>query len=113
MNQKVAIITGGSSGIGRATALAKDGVGRIDQWMTVIVVPRIKTAKPRIILGLIMSAAMATVLSFVLTISYVGLAPDFLSIWLHRLEISLLVGPPIALLLLPVVMKLVGKILKS
>ncbi len=81
--------------------------------MMVTVVPRIKTAKPRIILGLIMSTTMATVLSFVLTITYVGLAPDFLSIWLHRLEISLLVGPPIALLLLPVIMKLVGKILKS
>lgn len=74
--------------------------------------PRIKNAKPRIILGLIMSSSMASVLSLVLTISSVGFVPDFFSIWLHRLGLSLLVGPPIALMLLPMVMRLVGIILR-
>ena len=77
------------------------------------VIPRIKNAKPRIVLGLVMSAAMATVLSFVITLSYTGFTPNLLSIWIQRLVISLSVGPPIALMLLPLVMKLVGKIFRE
>jgi len=77
------------------------------------VIPRIKNAKPRIVLGLVMSAAMATVLSFVITLSYTGFVPNFLSIWMNRLTLSLSVGPPIALMLLPLVMKLVGKIFRE
>ncbi len=77
--------------------------------MVKAVIPRIKNAKPRIVLGLIMSAAMATVLSFVITLSYTGFTPNLLSIWIQRLVISLSVGPPIALMLLPLVMKLVGR----
>ena len=91
INQKVAIVTGADSGIRS----------------------RLKSAKPRIVLGLIMSITMATVLSLVLTISYVGFAQDFLSIWLHRLGMSILVGPPISLMILPLVMKIVTKILKT
>ena len=91
INQKVAIATGSDSGIRS----------------------RLKSAKPRIVLGLIMSITMATVLSLVLTISYVGFAQDFLSIWLHRLGMSILVGPPISLMILPLVMKIVTKILKT
>ena len=77
------------------------------------VIPRIKNARPRIVLGLVMSAAMATVLSFVITLSYTGFTPNLLSIWIQRLVISLSVGPPIALMLLPLVMKLVGKIFRE
>ena len=81
--------------------------------MVKAVIPRIKNAKPRIVLGLVMSAAMATVLSFVITLSYTGFVPNFLSIWMNRLTLSLSVGPPIALMLLPLVMKLVGKIFRE
>jgi len=81
--------------------------------MVKAVIPRIKNAKPRIVLGLVMSAAMATVLSFVITLSYTGFTPNLLSIWIQRLVISLSVGPPIALMLLPLVMKLVGKIFRE
>jgi len=81
--------------------------------MVKAVIPRIKNAKPRIVLGLIMSAAMATVLSFVITLSYTGFTPNLLSIWIQRLVISLSVGPPIALMLLPLVMKLVGRIFRE
>ena len=77
------------------------------------VISRIKNAKSRIVLGLVMSVAMATVLSFVITLSYTGFAPNLLSIWMNRLAISLSVGPPVALTLLPIVMKLVGKILRE
>ncbi len=67
----------------------------------------------RIVLGLIMSIAMAAILSFVITLSYAGFVPNLLSIWMQRLVISLTVGPPIALMLLPLVMKLVGKIVRE
>ena len=77
------------------------------------VIPRIKNARPRIVLGLVMSVAMATVLSFVITLSYAGFVPNFLSIWMNRLTLSLAVGPPIALVLLPLFMKLVGKIFRE
>ena len=90
-NQKVAITTADDSGIKS----------------------KLKSAKPRIVIGLIMSITMAAVLSLVLTISYVGFSSDFLSIWLHRLGISLLVGPPISIVILPVVMKMAAKILKT
>jgi hypothetical protein len=117
INQKVTIKTAGDFGIGRATTIALFKVVRVVRIFQQMVIketlPRINTAKPRLMLGLIMSSAMATVLSFVLTLSYVGFTPDFLSIWLHRLELSLIVGPPVALALLPLVMKLVGRILKS
>ncbi len=73
---------------------------------------RIKNAKSRIILGLIMSVTMATVLSFVITLSYAGFVPNLLSIWIQRLVISLTVGPPVALVLLPLVIRLVGKIVR-
>ncbi len=76
-------------------------------------IARIKNAKSRIILGLIMSIAMATILSFVITLSYAGFVPNLLSIWMQRLVISLTVGPPIALMILPLVMKLVGKIVRE
>lgn len=84
-----------------------------DATMVKETILKLKTAKPRILLGLIMSSAMATILSFVLTFSYVGFSPDFLTIWLHRLELSLIVGPPVALTLFPLVTKLIGKILRS
>jgi len=73
----------------------------------------IKNAKPRIVLGLIMSITMATALSFVITLSYTGFSPNFLSIWMQRLVVSLTVGPPIALAILPFAMKLVGKIFRT
>lgn len=73
----------------------------------------IKNAKPRIVLGLIMSMTMATALSFVITLSYTGFSPNFLSIWMQRLVVSLTVGPPIALAILPFAMKLVGKIFRT
>lgn len=77
------------------------------------VIGRIKNAKSRILLGLVMSAAMATVLSFVITLSYTGFVPSLLSIWMKRLAISLSVGPPIALMLMPLALKLVGKIVRE
>jgi len=73
----------------------------------------IKNAKPRIVLGLIMSITMATSLSFVITLSYTGFSSNFLSIWMQRLVVSLTVGPPIALTILPFAMKLVGKIFRT
>jgi len=76
-------------------------------------IARIKNAKPRIVLGLIMSITMATALSFVITVSYTGFGPNFLSIWMQRLVVSLIVGPPIALTILPFAMKLVGKIFRT
>ncbi|HWY34808.1 MAG TPA: DUF2798 domain-containing protein [Nitrosopumilaceae archaeon] len=77
------------------------------------VTARIKNDKPRIVLGLIMSMTMATALSFVITVSYTGFSPNFLSIWMQRLVVSLTVGPPIALTILPFAMKLVGKIVRE
>ncbi len=77
------------------------------------VTARIRNDKPRIVLGLIMSMAMATALSFIITISYTGFSPNFLSIWVQRLVVSLTVGPPIALTILPFAMKLVGKIFRT
>lgn len=77
------------------------------------VTARIKNDKPRIVLGLIMSMTMATALSFVITVSYTGFGPNFLSIWVQRLVVSLTVGPPIALTILPFAMKLVGKIFRT
>ncbi len=77
-----------------------------------IMIDLIKKAKSRIILGLIMSVTMATVLSFVITLSYAGFVPNLLSIWMQRLVISLTVGPPVALVLLPLVIRLVGKIVR-
>jgi len=77
------------------------------------VTARIKNAKSRIVLGLIMSITMATALSFIITLSYAGFAPNFLSIWMQRLVISITVSPPIALTILPFAMKLVGKIFRT
>ena len=77
------------------------------------VTARIKNAKSRIVLGLIMSMTMATALSFVITLSYTGFAPNFLSIWMQRLVISRTVGPPIALTILPFALKLAGKIFRA
>ena len=77
------------------------------------VTAKIKNAKPRIVLGLIMSMSMATALSFVITVSYTGFSPNFLSIWMQRLVVSLMVGPPIALTILPLALKLVGKIFRT
>ena len=77
------------------------------------VTARIKNAKPKIVLGLIMSMTMATALSFVITLSYAGFSPNFLSIWMQRLVVSLTVGPPIALIILPFALKLVGKIFRA
>lgn len=73
----------------------------------------IKNAKPRIVLGLIMSMSMAVILSFVLTLSYTGFSPNYLSVWVHRLALSLAIGPPIALMLLPLAIKLVGTVLRE
>jgi len=50
---------------------------------------------------------------FAVTLSYTGFVPNFLSIWMNRFTLSLSVGPPIALILLPLVMKLVGRIFRE
>ncbi len=117
INQKITIITGGNSGIGRATAvvLAREGVriARIFQQIVKETIPRINAAKPRLLLGLMMSSSMSTVLSFVLTLSTVGFTPNFFSVWAQRLELSLMIGPPVALTLLPFVTKLVGRLARS
>ena len=76
-------------------------------------IARIKNDKPRIVLGLIMSMSMATALSFIITVSYTGFSANFLSIWIQRLVVSLTVGPPIALTILPFAMKLVGKMFRT
>lgn len=74
---------------------------------------RIKNAKSKIALGLIMSTSMAIILSFAMTLSYAGFAPNLFSIWAQRLAISLVIGPPVALILLPLVARLVSKIVRE
>jgi Cu/Ag efflux pump CusA len=74
---------------------------------------RIKNAKSRIALGLIMSTSMAIILSFAMTLSYAGFTPNLFSILMQRLAISLVIGPPVALILLPIVMRLVSKIVRE
>lgn len=74
---------------------------------------RIKNAKSRIALGLIMSTSMAIILSFAMTVSYAGFVPNLFSIWIQRLVISLVIGPPVALILLPLVMRLVSRIVRE
>lgn len=73
-------------------------------------IQKIKTAKARLMLGVIMSSVVAAILSFVLTFSTIGFSPDFLSIWVHRLGLSLIVGPPTTITLFPYATKFVAKI---
>ncbi|MDC8451741.1 MAG: DUF2798 domain-containing protein [Candidatus Nitrosotalea sp.] len=60
-----------------------------------------------------MSTSMAIILSFAMTVSYAGFVPNLFSIWIQRLVISLAIGPPVALILLPLVMRLVSRIVRE
>ena len=54
-----------------------------------------------------MSLTMSFSISFVLTLINAGLIPDFLSVWMRSFTIGFIVALPIALIVVPIMQKVV------
>ncbi len=57
-----------------------------------------------------MSLTMSLSISFVLTLINAGLIPDFLTVWMRGFTIGFIVALPIALIVVPIMQKVVDRL---
>lgn len=68
--------------------------------------------KFHLIFSLMMGAMMVFLMSFVITLFNVGLAPDFLAKWAKAFGVAYLVAVPAIFFIAPVARKLTGRLLE-
>ncbi len=67
--------------------------------------------KFHLVFSFVMGALMITIMTFVITLVNVGLAPDFLARWLRAFLIAYVVGVPVIFFLAASARKITGRLL--
>ncbi len=67
--------------------------------------------KFHLVFSFVMGALMITIMTFVITLVNVGLAPDFLARWMRAFLIAYVVGVPVIFFFAPLARKITGRLL--
>jgi hypothetical protein len=73
---------------------------------------KLPKSKFHLVFSLLMGAVMVTLMTGIVTFSNIGLAPDFLSHWMHAILIAYPVATPIIYFLAPQMRKLTARMVE-